>query len=62
MVLQEVVPIPNFARTEGKKKEENMSSVGDPSPTPPPRTYQPPMPLSQRLAWSKLSQLEHRFA
>ena len=62
MVLQEVAPIPDSAETQGKKKEENLSSARDPSPPPPARTYQPIVPFPQRLSWSKLSQLEPRFA
>jgi len=63
MVLQEVVPVLDFVGTERKKKEENhLSSAGDPSPPPPARTYQFPAPFPQRLAWSKLPQLEPRFA
>jgi len=61
MVLHEVVLVSDFAGTQGKKKEENLSPIGDLSPTPPTRTYQPPVPFPQRLAWSKLSQLEPRF-
>ena len=44
-VLQEVTPVPDSAGTEGKKKEENLSFVGDLSPPPPVRTYQPPVPF-----------------
>jgi len=61
MVLQEVVLIPDSAGIEWKKKEENLSSVGDPSHTPPAHTYQPPVPFPHRQAWSKLSQLEPIF-
>ena len=39
MVIQEVVPVPNSAGAEGKKKEENLSYAGDPSPPPLARTY-----------------------
>ena len=45
MVLQEVVPAPDSAGAEGKKREENLSAVGEPSPPPPARTYQPPVPF-----------------
>ena len=38
MVLQEVAPVPDSAETEGKKKEENLSSPGDPNPPPSART------------------------
>jgi len=61
MVLQEAAPVPNSPGIEGKKKEENLGSARDPSPPPPARTCQPPVPFPQRLAWSKLSQLEPRF-
>jgi len=62
MVLQEVVLVPDSAGTEGKKREENPSSVGETRPLPPAGTYQPRVPFPQRLVWSKLSQLEPRFA
>jgi len=62
MVLQEVIPIPDSTGTEGqKKKEESMSSTEEATPTPPTRSYQPPVPYPQRLIWSKLRQLEPRF-
>ena len=38
MVLQEVVPAPDFVGIERKKKEENLSSPGDPNPPPSART------------------------
>ena len=62
MVLQEVVTVPNSAGTEGKMREENLGITGEPSPPAPARPYQPPVPYPQRLAWSKLRQLEPRFA
>jgi len=61
MVLKELVPLPDSVGTEGKKREDNLSSAGEPSPPPPARTFQPPVPFPQRLAWSKLSQFEPRF-
>ena len=39
-----------------------MSSTEEAAPTPPTRPYQLPVPYPQRLAWSKLRQLEPRFA
>jgi len=62
IVLQEVVPVLDSAGTEGKKRKENLSFAGEPSPPPPARKYQPSVPFPQQLAWSKLSQLEPRFA
>jgi len=62
MVLQVVAPVPDSIGTERKKKEEILSSAGNPSLPPPTCTYQPILPFPQRLAWSKLSQLEPRFA
>jgi len=61
MVLQEVVPIPDSVGTEGQTRKEILSSSEETTPTPPARTYQPPVPYPQRLAWSKLCQLESRF-
>ena len=62
MLLQEVVPAPDAVRTEGQKWKENLSSAEEITPPPPARTYQPLVPYPQRLAWSKPSQLEPRFA
>jgi len=39
-----------------------LSSAEETRPPPPARTYQPPVPYPQRLAWSKLSQFEPRSA
>jgi len=47
MVLQEVVPALDSVGTEGKKRKENLSFAGEPSPPPPARTYQPSVPSPQ---------------
>ena len=62
MVLQEVVPISASAGTERKEKNEGLSPTEETRHQPPARPYQPPVPYPQRLAWSKLHQLEPRFA
>jgi len=62
MVLQDVVPVLDPTGTEGKQKDETMSSAEQPTPTTPTRPYQPPVPYPQRMVWSELRQLEPRFA
>ena len=62
MVLQEVVPVSHFQGTVGKKREENLSSTGETGYPLPSRPYQPLVSFPRRLAWTKLSQLEPRFA
>ena len=62
MVLQEAVPAPHSRGTWGKKREENPSSTREISHPLPTRSYQPLVPFPYRLAWTKLSQLQPRFA
>ena len=61
-ILQEIASVPNFARTEGTKEEETLSSNEKISPSTSVRPYQPHAPFPQRVAWPKLSKLESRFA
>ena len=62
MVLPEEVPFPHSGGIGGTKREEKPSSTGETSHSLIARPYQPPVPFPQRLAWTKLSQLEPRFA
>ena len=63
MVLQQTVLVPNYAGTRGSKEEESSSSVGKISPSLLiVHSYHPLVPHPQRVAWSKLSKFEPRFA
>jgi len=39
IVLLEIAPVLDSAGIQGKKREENLSSAGEPSPPPPPPTH-----------------------
>ena len=62
MVLQETISVPDSVGTEGQQKEEKLSPIEMVSPAPPIPPYQPPVPYPQRLAWTKLLQLEPKYA
>jgi len=63
MVLQETIAVPKSIGTTEQNEKEGLSSNGKSTPTAPvARPYQPPVPYPQRLAWTKLSMLEPRFA
>ena len=63
MVLQETVVVPKSIGTTEQNEEEGLSSNGKSTYTAlVARLYHPPIPYPQRLAWTKLSMLEPRFA
>lgn len=62
MVLQETVLVPNSAGTIAQEVEGCSSLMGKANPTPPTRSYHPPVPYPQRVAWAQLFQHEPKFA
>jgi len=62
MVLQEGVLAPVPEGTKGRRKEGKSTPSGMEGTPPPIRPYQPRVPYPQRLAWTKLLQLEPKYA
>jgi len=62
MILQEAFSAPIPEGTEGKRKEGRSTPSEMKGTAPPIRPYQPRVPYPQRLAWTKLLQLEPKYA
>ena len=62
MVLQEIVSVSDSVGSKGQQKERRLSPIEMVNPAPLIPPYQPPVPYPQRLAWTKLLQLEPKYA
>jgi len=62
MVLQDAVSAPAPVKADRQQSEGRSTPVEMEDNAPPIRPYQPRVPYPQRLAWTKLLQLEPKYA
>ena len=62
MVLQETISAPTPVKTDKHQSERRSTPIEMEDTAPPIRPYQPRVPYPQRLAWTKLLQLEPKYA
>jgi len=62
MLFQKLVSVPDCAGKDGRKQEKSLGFIKKINSSPLVHPYQPPIPFLQRVAWSKLSKHELKFA